>query len=256
MLGDQQRLGIEDAIEVGDAPFELGDDQLDRFLGFADAGFEPGGLLLGLDEADQRVFDLAARPEHGLLILQGILLEPGILHADVVGDAAVVEHVPLDRRQDDGQEAFGTEQIRQVVGGVAQESVDRQPRIQIGLGHADLRALGGDVALGTAHVGTPPEQVGRHAHGHFDRRTGDAAGRQLVGQVGDRVSQQNAQLVGGLAAAGDQRRNERFGLGQIGAGLGDVQFGGGAAVEALFGQPQRIRVWMTTFRSANRNRSS
>ena len=98
----------------------------------------------------------------------------------------------------------------------------------------------GDVALGTAHVGSPPEQIGWNSHSQLDRRAGNSAGRQLVGQVSYRVSQQDAQLVGGLSAAGDQWRDERFGLSQIRAGLGDVELGGDAVVESLLGQPQRI----------------
>ena len=95
LLLHQQRLRVEDAIEIRGPPFELVDDQFDGSLGFDHALFRPEGLFLVLQVSNQRVFYFASAAQNGLLVLQYGLLQTRILHADVVGDAPVVQHVPL-----------------------------------------------------------------------------------------------------------------------------------------------------------------
>jgi len=94
---DERRLRLEDAVEVGDARLELQRDQLDRALCVADGVLELGGLLLGLQEADECILDLAARREHALLVLIHGLVELGVLLLDVVRDPPVVEDLPGER---------------------------------------------------------------------------------------------------------------------------------------------------------------
>ena len=60
----------------------------------AGAGVESRHALLRLQEVDDRVLDLAAGLEHGLLVLRHKLLEPRVLIANVVAEPAVVEDVP------------------------------------------------------------------------------------------------------------------------------------------------------------------
>ena len=52
--------------------------------------------LLGLHEARQTVLHFLGGLQHGALIVDEQLLEPGILDADVAGDAAVVEERQID----------------------------------------------------------------------------------------------------------------------------------------------------------------
>ena len=97
--------------------------------------------------------------------------------------------------------------------------------IEIGLGHADVRGLGGRLALGDADVGSSPQEIG----GNSDDRLGGrlrnlsrvAEHRQ---QVVRRHAQEDAQPVLRLAAVDFEDGDERFRDGEIGLGPLHVEF--------------------------------
>src|SRR5439155_20388340 len=70
LLIDEQRLIRIDAIEVGNAPFELLLGDLHGSPRMDDALFEEVSLLLSLQELHQRVFNLPSGAEDRLLILE------------------------------------------------------------------------------------------------------------------------------------------------------------------------------------------
>ena len=76
-------------------------------VGGGDALGEQLRPLLGPQEGDQSVLGLLVGGQHGGAVVQQGLLELGVLQADVVGDPAVVEDVPLERRPDAAVEARG-----------------------------------------------------------------------------------------------------------------------------------------------------
>src|SRR2546425_349206 len=83
----------------------------------------------------------------GLLIRRDQFLEPGVLQTDVVPNTAVVQNVSGERRADAAGERPPVEQVREPLRRVADRAVDRDVRVELGLGHADDRGLGGGVAL-------------------------------------------------------------------------------------------------------------
>ena len=57
---------------------------------------QKSGPLLGLQKSDQIVLHFLLGCENSVLISDEQLLEPGILHPDIVRDLAIIEDVPLD----------------------------------------------------------------------------------------------------------------------------------------------------------------
>src|SRR5262245_2861613 len=98
--------------------------------------------------------------------------------------------------------------------------------IEIGLGHADARALRGDQSLGAAHVRTPPDQVGRDAQRHAALSDGDLAVRsEQLRQSSGRFALQRGKGVVGLAQTRLQRWDQSPGLLQDLLGLLEVALG-------------------------------
>jgi hypothetical protein len=89
LLGQQLRLRREHAVEIDQPTLVLGLHQFHGVLGLLDALLQALCLELILKEGHQGVLDLAAGRQHRLLILQDLLLQAGVLEADVVEDAAV-----------------------------------------------------------------------------------------------------------------------------------------------------------------------
>jgi len=85
--------------------------QFDRALRGADAGGEEGRLLAAAQEARQARFDVGRRLQHGVLEGDHGLLEARVRGAHVVGDAAIVEHRPMDAETDEAFERVGVDSV-------------------------------------------------------------------------------------------------------------------------------------------------
>ena len=104
---------------------------------------EEGDLLAALDEAGEPVLDLALRLEHHVLVVDQQRLQFGVLGAHLIGDLAVVEHRPAERRAEGEGDARRGEELFDLVaiGGRdqrAERAAEREGRIEVGLGDADL----------------------------------------------------------------------------------------------------------------------
>ena len=72
------------------------------------------------------------------------------------------------------------EQLGQVLGFVTDRAIDGDGGVQIGLGHADLGALGGGLTFRFAHIRPAAQQVGRDADDHVRRRARNGARAQFL----------------------------------------------------------------------------
>src|SRR5262249_47730980 len=86
---------------------EIGVGDADRALGRLDAGGKKLGLLAGVQESGDPIFDFLGGGQDLLLIRTDQLLRLKVLEADVVEDSAVVQDVPLEGRADLAGEALG-----------------------------------------------------------------------------------------------------------------------------------------------------
>ncbi len=142
---------------------------------------------------------------------------------------AAVQQRPVHRAGDRilaaGPAEQGLQRGRDQVGRPGQGDV----RIELGGGHADPGAGGGEIALGLAHVGAPGQEVGRQAGGDRRRRGGDRRRlRQLGRQILGRLAQQDAQGMDLDRCVRLQSRQARLGVGDlVGLALG-VEAGGDA----------------------------
>ena len=112
--------------------------------------------------------------------------------------------------------------------------------IEVGLGDADLGALGGRLALGPADVRTAAQQIGRNTSGRGGRRVKNGAWTEPCPQFFRGDAEQDAQLVVGLAEADLQLGDLGFGLFEGAPGLEHVQLTRRAGLEARFGDLQRL----------------
>ena len=89
-----------------------------------------------------------------VLVIHGGGLEKGILDADAVDQAAIIQDIPTNTWPDGADEALGREQVGEVLGFVAERPEQGNARIEIGGGDADAGALGRDLAFGAAEIGS------------------------------------------------------------------------------------------------------
>jgi hypothetical protein len=122
-------------------------------------------------------FDFRLRPQHRRRVIVDERLVAGVLHADVVGDAPVVEDGPAQGGTAERLEALAREEL----GGILRVEVDRaderEVRKQVGPRDADLRALRGEHPLAPSHVGPAAQQIRRQAHGDRCGRSRDPRAR-------------------------------------------------------------------------------
>ena len=137
-------------------------------------------------------------------------------------------------------EGLFLEEVPEVLGGVADRAVDGDVGIKLGLGNADLRALGGCLPFGTADIGPAAEQVRRDADGHFRRRRGNRPRTEPGLQVLGRNAQQDAQLIRGLAQGNFQLRDAGLGLLQRAPRLVHVELADDADLQLSFDDLQRL----------------
>ena len=150
-----------------------------------------GGLFLGAQERRQIVLHVLLGAEHGVLISDEQCLERASWNRTIVGDLAVVEDIPRSRRADGAAAVSPVEHVWP--GKILPTSLDRSPkvpnrdkrRVEVGLGHADLGALGHGVVFRRPNIRPPAQQVRRNAHHHPGGRRRDLPGLalQLVGQA-------------------------------------------------------------------------
>ena len=110
MLLDQRRLGLLHAIEVHLSFAILAQHQFHRDPRGCHAFAQSSGLLPGVDEPHQRVFDLAMRLQHCLLIVGDPGIQKRLLFADIVLDFVIIEDLPLQHGCNDAREAGGRKQ--------------------------------------------------------------------------------------------------------------------------------------------------
>ena len=127
-----------DAIEIDCAALVLNLDNLDGLFRRQDALSQFFRLLLGLKEIDESVLDLVARPNDGFLIPDDQFLEFSILQANVVGEPAIIEDVPLKGRSDDALHGVILEEVAEALGLPANGAGDGDVGIEIGACDADL----------------------------------------------------------------------------------------------------------------------
>ena len=175
----QDAFRVDHALIIHGAFLILYPGDLHRPLGRCDGVLLKHQSFLVLEKPDQRIFHFLGGPEHGVLVVDEQLLEPRILDAHVVLDAAVIENGPPESSGRRNRRDCPVKQIVQVriVGqrptlAAALEpdlTEKRKAGIEIRFGHANAGTLGGGIQLGTADIGTPAQQFRRHAHGHFCR---------------------------------------------------------------------------------------
>ena len=112
LLGHKLRLRGKDAVEVNESFPILRLHQRHGILGLLHADLQALRLELVLKEGDQGVFDLLAGLQDSLLILKNLLLEAGILVADIVQDAAIVKDPPGERRENRPVKLFSAKRRR------------------------------------------------------------------------------------------------------------------------------------------------
>ena len=144
--------------------------------------------------------------------------------------------VPMKLRDSNSLERSG--------GFVTDGAVDEDGGVQVGLGHADLGALGRHLALGAADIGAAAEQVGRNARGDPGRHGRQRLGVQLRPrtelrlQIARRDAQQDTERVVRLTEHDLEGRDGRAGLFQDGPGLFHVEPGRRADPELLLDEGQ------------------
>jgi len=126
---------------------------------------------------------------------------------------------PLEGRIDVGRPAARLREIGQVEAAAvarqeAERAAQRERRIELGLGRADLVALGRCSLLRRAHVRPPSQQLHRDADGQLRWRLRDRAGRgEQIPELGWRQAKEYAQRVPRLLEPDFELRRLRPGLG-------------------------------------------
>ena len=138
-------------------------------------------------------------------------------------------------------EAAAAEQVADIARFDRNGAGDGEGRIEVGLGDADLRRLGGRLVFRRPDVGTATKQVSRHTDGDFGGHTRQALMLFHPGfDIARRLTDQHAHRIHRLGEGRLVLRNsgERR---VVGSGrLVDVELGGGAALELDLGDAQAL----------------
>src|SRR3954470_8124436 len=178
LLLEKRLFGGEDGRVVGLAIAVLYRGEIQRLTRRGNRLGELVDGLLGAQKRDQRVLDLLLRLQHLLLVGQSGFLEHGVLGANLVGDLAVVQNAPLDSRADIDRAAVPLREVAHLQATAlardkAERAAQRDRRIELGLGGADLGALHGRGLRRGPDVRTSPQQIHRYADRYGERRLGD-----------------------------------------------------------------------------------
>ena len=127
------------------------------------------GSLFGI--GDQRVFNFGQRDQHSLAVGEERLFFLRVAHLDVGPNPAALKNWPGHGWTDLPHPARAEEEIAGTDRFKSDRAGNREFGIQVSNGDADAGRGRCDLALSSANVGTPPEQIGRQAGGnpHRDR---------------------------------------------------------------------------------------
>ena len=247
LLIQEGLLRDQDSGEILDAFSILQNCKIERTLGCRRALGQELGPFLSPQKSYQSVLHFLLGLEDGVLIGDQQLLEPGILHPDVVRDPAIIERYSTGRKARPGRCGSSTGTCRSSLN--FPTSLERNPKcpaeresgIEIRLGHTDLGALSRCLVLGAPNIRPPAKEIGRDAHHDF--RWGDRNLRsafQKIGQVARRQAQQHAEGILGLPQLGFKGRNGSQGVIEHRFGLLHIQLRGGAVLKPGLGDLQAL----------------
>ena len=114
LLTDERFLGIKDPVEVDRSLLVLPEDQRGEAVGGLDAFRQGLGLCLGLQEGHDRALNLFAGAQHFHLVVENLLLEPGILGTNNVFQTPIVQDFPAVVGNDEAREARRVEEFREL----------------------------------------------------------------------------------------------------------------------------------------------
>ena len=233
LLVEQRALRVQHPLEVHQAfpVLDRGDGQR-AFRGLHGL-LEEVDLRPALGKHDRSVVHFARGPEHGVLVNLVELPEAGILDEHLVGQPAVIEHVPGERGPDTPLERGRRRPDGRLCQSDSPDQRDR--RVQRRLADADQRRLRGELHFRGPDVRPPAQQVGRHVGDDTEFRRGDllAAARHLRQRTG-RPAQQHVQGILRLAQGALQLRDRRDGAEVKRLRLLHVQLGFVAALRKAF----------------------
>ena len=113
---------------------------------------------------------------------------------------------------------------------------------------ADVRRGRGQLSFSGAHVGPPPQEIGRHPDRHAGRRRWNRRVRgQFLEQRTGLLTEQHAELMHRLFQRGVQSRQLRLRRGEQRLRLFDIEFAGQAGVEPRAAQVQGILLRFDVF---------
>jgi len=110
-----------------------------------------------VEKGHDGVFHFFIGSQYGFHVHGDLLLEAGVLHADVVYQPTVIQHIPTKTGSDGSGPGARIEQIAELRRFESHRTVQRNVRIEIGLGDADIGVQGGSQSLGAAHIGPTPQ---------------------------------------------------------------------------------------------------
>ena len=203
-----------DLIGIRAAQFPGGLDPGHRPLHVRHAAIERRGALLGFQEPYQAVFHLGIGQQNLVLVRNDQFSEAGILVADVVADAPIVQDIPLKGRSHPAGESLLSEQTLELWRRVPEVSGNHEAGIQFCFRNADLLGLCGNQLFRPTNIRSPTQQIGRDADHQLRRGRRNLPWWKFLPKVSRRHSQQDAHPVVSLAQFGFQQRHSCFGLGQ------------------------------------------
>ncbi len=170
--GELRLLGGEDRGVVGLACFVAGEGERGGEFGGFHGGLEIGHAGASLVKLGQTIFDIFLGGEHGILVSEDGALERGVLLADLVDEAAVVEDGHGDSASCVGDDILPVENVTEflvaeITGGEAERAGEGEGGEEVGDLDADEGAFGSGVEAGLADIGSATEEIFGNAGGDF-----------------------------------------------------------------------------------------
>ena len=176
--GELRLLGGEHGGVVGLPCFVAGEGERGGEFGGFHGGLEVGHAGASLVKLGQTIFDLFLGGENGILVSEDGALERGILLADLVDEAAVVEDGHGDPASRIGDDILPVEDVTEflvadITGGEAERAREGEGGEEVGDLDADEGGFGSGVEAGLADIWSAPEEIFGDASGDFCWRLGD-----------------------------------------------------------------------------------